>query len=563
MDCSNQDERAFFNDRLARAIRAARAITNAGWEGYRVPVIRLAHVAGDRPRTWLAHSNDILTSFNLNLGNEHGPFYSVLGDVGDLHPDAHCTSDTALLPVWTSPRFTTAGWTLVHFNGRCGGQIATEVARTPLVVLDSGLSEPYRDSPNFVFWSGLGSTRPRASTNLRFSQIVLSDLARQPEYVVFDRHDIRALFGEDDGRNLVDPARGIEPSGSFPQTNEAFIGDPDAVLRVYEILDAAEVLCEAGRSTRTASACPLGGTPPDVNTIEDVDTSVEYLHCIANEISQVGERIILAGLPSRARDALREESSVGAYPATGGEYGAAVSAIRSSLVEVRGGPVQLAAEVNRLASDVDDYRRALAQVENTREISQLRHMSNTANELTACFLASITDLLNPKTFIQGAIRCANSLAQIAISGRIAELEDANLTLEEHSRLAEFRDRYYTRVSAIQAHATGMLEAVERLDRAMIDLERTRTEARSRLREAVFLDSNPADVHSRVNTVMRRRYNTTRVRYDRARTDAIRLAVTVQAPAKPGSSRTLRNRRSTGGSRRDLVASWTASRRSSS
>src|SRR5690606_1110443 len=110
-----------------------------------------------------------------------------------------------------------------------------------------------------------------------------------------------------------EPSRPIEV---YPIRNVCERSPIPGPRMVGEWLDSVEVLCEAGRVA--SGGCPAN--PPQVSSVSDIDAAVDYLNCGADEIHRTSERVVFRGIPTRALDALREQSSIGAYPAVGGEY---------------------------------------------------------------------------------------------------------------------------------------------------------------------------------------------------------------------------------------------------
>ena len=287
-----------------------------------------------------------------------------------------------------------------------------------------------------------------------------------------------------------------------------------------EIFDALELLCEAASVSN--DACPP--TPPSVAGVDDLSSAVRYMSCGADEIHRGAERVVLRNVPHRALDALRDTSPVGAVPAAGGQYGEGLTELRSHFVSLTLAPSLIAAEIHGLASDLNLLRVSLATLENARELAELQYWSTMSVELTNCLSSALSsDWTNPQSFGVGILTCANSIVQIGLADRVRDIEDENAALGRQGELARFQERFSSRVATIRQLATGVSTSLESIDGALARLEQTRAEARLALSQALLLDSDQSDVYARANSAMRRRQNLSRVRYDRARGDAVRLA----------------------------------------
>ena len=293
---------------------------------------------------------------------------------------------------------------------------------------------------------------------------------------------------------------------------------------VGSLIDSVELLCEAGNTGGNVFAGCDPDSPPTVSTLSDVQNAQQYLQCGADGINSLAERVVFADMPVRALDALRETSAAGTYPAVGGQYGAQLTALRVGLVELALTPSMISSEIRRLAQDIDNFRIVLARAENARELNELAFFSTLSGELTACLAAGLkSDWTNPQTFGVAIIACANSAVQIGIATRQRDIQNENTGLDETQALINFRQSFFARLDAMNQHATRMSVLLEQIDGALAQLENTRRSARNALERALFLSSDPADVHARANAVMRNRYDLSRERYDRAHRDAVRLA----------------------------------------
>ncbi|MCA9609789.1 MAG: hypothetical protein KC619_29525 [Myxococcales bacterium] len=422
-----------------------------------------------------------------------------------------CHTGTGLPRLWqyrNTYAYDVLGVEMVHLDqsGTCADAYP-DLGR--LLIVDAGRIAPARvvgDVPAYEFWGGMGVSPPVVRSGGRPTVPPLFQI----------------LFGED-------PLR-TEPSYPLvPSSRVDFAGS----LRVFpsgwqlgNVLDSVELLCEAAAAGSVASsgACSLDAVPTSISTSRDVDRSVGFLECAANDIQARAEGIVFSDLPAHATDALRQQSSVGTYPALGGAYAQNVTELRSALIELTSIPGMMAAEIRSNANDLDQFRVQVERIANERELSELRLISSISSELTNCLVSALNgNWANPSTYFITGIQCVNSAVQIMVAVRADEIAAENAELDERSAVYQFRERFFSRVTALQQHATRLQLLLERVDSALAAASTLRGEARAAMSQALFLGSDEAGVHAIANRATRNRYNLTRVRYERAREDAVRMA----------------------------------------
>lgn len=124
----------------------------------------------------------------------------------------------------------------------------------------------------------------------------------------------------------------------------------------------------------------------------------------------------------------------------------------------------------------------------------------------------------------GAVQtCALAAAHIAIGLRINDLQGDLLSDERQQNLLEFRRQYEAAQANLADLSDQLVHASEVANTSLSLLRSGRTSARRSLARAMFLSTDETGRHYAVNTVMRRRYNTLRVRYERACRSAVQMA----------------------------------------
>ncbi|RLB47561.1 MAG: hypothetical protein DRJ42_25160 [Deltaproteobacteria bacterium] len=531
--CADREERALFNDRLARAVITARMMTSTGFSG--IHAAFAPYDADDWGGGGQIDLSEVITPNGLvRVGHtwdfkeesiEHTTYCDVAGGPvwTQVFGDASIPEEFSCITIYNKDR--SASWIDNLIHGDDGTMFAHAV------------------------WSGMGATPPRRLSGgagagqalfrsvdgrgIGIGPWVADTLSDDRRYGVSQSY----IPGSVVNSNAFIPWRAwhqrVETDtpgrevGGQDRNNDASIGcsgsgdlgDCAGAGGVGSLLDAVELICEAGKQNH-GQVC--ASEPPRLNGVDDLPRLRDYFECTANSIEANAARTVFANFPQRAVDALREQSVGGAYPSIGGEYGVSVSVLRASLVELAEVSQLLGAEVRHLANDIDALRLAIQSTEIQADISDLRFMQTVSAQLTECVVAGSSTA--PGAGFATAAKCANAIAQIAFADQIRGLETEAGGVESELATVNFRDRFTSRTTALQGYATRINAALERIDAQLANIESQQSRGRRLLAKAAFLDTDEmAGTHYNVNTVMRRRYNTGRVRYERAKENAIRMA----------------------------------------
>jgi hypothetical protein len=289
---------------------------------------------------------------------------------------------------------------------------------------------------------------------------------------------------------------------------------PPYVYSPQSLLDGLELACEVGRHT-AETECDLR-TPPRIDTVDDLQNGAHFIRCVAREIQRRGALTVFAHVPSRAIDALRRQSSSGAFPATGGEYSGQLSTLRGALVDVSQTSPLIAGELNHLAADLEFLREGEALADVRRRLAETHFMASMSSQMAAC--ASPIGELNPTAMVS----CVNAAAQIAFAASIRDGETEEAHISGEMARTEFFDRWASRGTNMQSLAARLATASENIDGALSSIDGLRSEGRRELSRALFLNSDAVGRTWSLGSSMRRRYNLTLSRYEAAHQSAIRL-----------------------------------------
>ncbi len=290
---------------------------------------------------------------------------------------------------------------------------------------------------------------------------------------------------------------------------------PPLTIDDQMLLDGLELVCEAGSSTRPP--CNPDSVPA-VSSVADLENASHYLECVASSIGRRGGLTVLANLPERAVDALRSESSVGAYPALGGKIAEATTQLRAGLLEIQQVSWLASQAVADLAVDMRNLRIQLALHEVRNEILDVQFYSTVVEQMSQCVLES-----NSGSIGRGIAGCLNSLAQISFAEHLHGLSEQELELTGQLAVNGFHERFRERSATLNGLSDRLLRASEEIDGALAEMELLRSQAQRALTRALFLDSSHGAVQFGAGADYRRRLNTRRIRFDEAHRNAVRMA----------------------------------------
>jgi hypothetical protein len=211
------------------------------------------------------------------------------------------------------------------------------------------------------------------------------------------------------------------------------------------------------------------------------------------------------------------------------------------MAEIRAALLSLRTHQSGMTNDLRQFASVLRTTNNAVQINELQSRiedlqleRDISNQVTSCIVAStrIAEASGVGTLTSGglgaavastAATCGNSVFQIVRASEINSLRDQAGATELDTAFAN-ADREFVNTSAsIRSHAIGISAEYARIDGALTRIRSLQTRARTALSRALFLDNSTTGRAFAVDTVMRRRYDTTLARYQAAHQRAIRLA----------------------------------------
>jgi hypothetical protein len=558
IDCTSPAQRSPMNHRLARAAYAARITTGAGTSGMYIPYLPgwatgfrvdgtdVIDVISPVGPMHAIESNNV--TYTANTTNTHcNRFGRLCGDTNVTH-----FADPAGRG-YCVPNSTVTAWTDEGSTSFASNCLGTAPIFSILSAEESLGSSPAVASA--YFWSGLASDSIPA--DLRYGSPVMYGVLSQRRGGLRANDPLASeltsfwLTYED----LVEISRDRSCTGDCREArfgrrlSRAFmpfplVGVPDRLDReelvgasnqiefldrgfdFWNLSDAAELLCEAGRK---AADCSLT-EPPNVTDADDLASASGYMDCVANRLLRNMGRTVLSNLPSSVLASATEYATTGAYPRTGGEMSSGINEVASALVDASSAAAAIGQHIKGLASDVRRFQRQIEIAGISMERSDLQLVSEISRYQTACIAAASPSIsagaggigvsVNPGAALA---TCADSYAQIDIARQVNRLTREQLGLEEDQSFDDFRDSFENRTVALTERAGSLRAAILRIESGLAELETKRFEAHRALGRAMLADSDAMGRHYGINTFQRRRYNTARVRYEEAFLRAKQLA----------------------------------------
>lgn len=500
----NRTERAIMNQRLGRAVLAARVLTQVGvgpnFRGPYLPAPSCLALPAYAPSAALRTT-------------KMGPTYAGFPLGGDIAWAGSADYVTSWYDTWWHTKKVQVGGELDCFVGTSGaiwshdsgmlGELDGAVSTKTYDCADeSGMMFkdylPVLGSDTYGLvgrvWRGLDPMSPVASDD--DLEGLVQTFLLHPELVgdaVLDPSDLGPYtrYWADDKCNTI----AVAEDG----------------LGAREILDAAELLCIVAEYDRSTLSPWDDLAPPSAESIEDLHLLESYLQYVGGEIlRQAGEKV-LVNVPRVALDALEQS---GGFE---GEMGAAAAEFAASLEEIRDYQTAVGTELQEFALDVAALRTELERNGIASALADVQMWSAVANQVAAC---GSSGMLNPKGIF---FTCANAIAQIGFALAANELTEADLELVADLDWIAFQQKFLRHAEVLSQAGNGINAAELRQEAALTRIRGLQTRGRRDLAKVMMVGTDATGAQYNVNTVMRRRYNTLQKRYERAREDALRLA----------------------------------------
>ncbi len=295
---------------------------------------------------------------------------------------------------------------------------------------------------------------------------------------------------------------------------------------VNDVMDALELVCIAHAEPQVGTrGCPTTLTElPQVTSAKDFPKLVDFLECAAERLDGQLDRMWIPDLPKSLATAIAAGQVTGTFPTYRGTYGASIAALQGELAAIPTSIRTITSQVRDFAGELRQTQWAIEKLENESAILDWRMVADISSQVTECALAGADTAKNITSFgSSGAIACANSLVQIASLINVHALQESNLKIDQKQALQGLALNFATRMDQVAGAGDRLNVAYTEITRLVSELDQQRAEATRAAAKMQFLDSDSTGRVYNVNTVMRRRMNTLRVRYAQALKDAKQMA----------------------------------------
>ncbi|MBI2893819.1 MAG: hypothetical protein HYY06_09725 [Deltaproteobacteria bacterium] len=257
---------------------------------------------------------------------------------------------------------------------------------------------------------------------------------------------------------------------------------------------------------------------PEIRAPDDLRQLEQQLQCAADAILTSTGRGLLANVPKVVADSVGSGQPLSPYPGYRGELLDALVALQGDIESVASTTNAIQAQVRRAASAVSLTRQRLEITDLQAQIAQLQTISGIIATVSNALAASIQSF----GMASGAASAA-AAAEVVILDEISQIEGQLSDLEKGTIVAELAEQAGDIMAELSRLGSELRTTVYRLNADLGRIESLRSAALSAAARAAFMDRDETGRLFPVTTVMRRRYNTLRTRYERARDRARQMA----------------------------------------
>jgi hypothetical protein len=297
-------------------------------------------------------------------------------------------------------------------------------------------------------------------------------------------------------------------------------------ITTTDLLHGAQLLCDAMEYENSFRCDPTN--PPAIHGVQDLSIVRAAMTCAADQIEGRSGLLLFPHFPTRARDAMRQESVIGAFPAVGGDIGRKISDLRSSLVEIKQTVSDIGVELKLIGEALDGLRIQESLKDVRDQIVDVQFQQSVTSLISSCLegiagTGGVDTFANPGKVGAAAINCANSAIQVDLAGKIQSLQHKENQLALSSALNALRENLATRSGNMQRLKSTLLTQAGTIDGQLADIESLRYEARRQLARALYKASSQAEIEPALTNVYANRASVAGVRYKRAHQRAVELA----------------------------------------
>lgn len=290
--------------------------------------------------------------------------------------------------------------------------------------------------------------------------------------------------------------------------------------------DALELLCHVATAGFTCGDLKADDLPK-INDIQDLDRVAQFLTCQGNTLRERIGRLVLTDVPRSVFEAVANGPSPGDFGGAGGQRRALLADITVGLRDLREAADRVRNVLSMMATDVQTYKAQIEAKNYRDEIEQLQNWHEMTMTLldVAMKACSLKGLLEDTVMLGMTSTVLAGMAAAAIGFAVEKdrLLSGAHAAEERQLTASLYGQMQLRASEMQTEFAAALRAYEAVRTNLAAYRDLQNQAKKWLSRLRLETSDEASRTANVNRTIRARFNTTRIRYDRALAAARKMA----------------------------------------
>jgi hypothetical protein len=347
--------------------------------------------------------------------------------------------------------------------------------------------------------------------------------------------------------------KGIKASGLPTVFGQGGFSRNSPAVRQYEVdvlLDALELACIAvSPDMAPAQNCDLSHLEINASGVSDIQRAKGMLECRARQIAMATSSFVLADAPATLVQQMKGSGVANIYPTHAGASAQSVNDLHRSLQQIAAYMIDLSEQTRSAGLDLElleselaglDYRKQANVESAAKELSAL-HDQCTMATTNAAFSAAaslagavgLNTISNPGQGAAAAIaatgaivgaqqQCASGKTQASHAKALQGLANAEVDELQKQAVTRAADQMVKHQASVEKTWKALLIAYGDAQAAIAALESHRNAAHRAAAKVLMLDNDDVGHVFAVNTAMRARFSTLRVRYERARDYAVRM-----------------------------------------
>lgn len=259
----------------------------------------------------------------------------------------------------------------------------------------------------------------------------------------------------------------------------------------------------------------------ELDTLSDIPQAQRALQCAANAVETNMEVQVLARMPRTLLNSFEHRGAESHYPGYGGEQLEAMLGIERGIRQIQTSVSNIASELENAAADIGIFN-------SSRELHYLEYDEREIELIKETALTTIRSMQDAGSgLLSGIISAVGAAAEIIVvavyNTQLENIAEEMLGEEIRRDLLQLGENLNGRLVEINRNVESLIQAYEDVETNLSRLENNQSEVTRWLAQ---VDARDYDTYGRiwpVNTVMRRRESTVRLRYANALRNAKRAA----------------------------------------